>query len=326
MQGVVTADLVDESVEHRSDPPMQVLVADDSPVSRRILESSLKKWGYDVFSVANGSLAWETLQRDDAPRLAILDWMMPGLSGPEVCDLVRRHRKRSYTYIILLTSRHEKEDLIAGLEAGADDYLVKPFDSNELKVRLGPGRRIVELQTKLFEAQERLREQATRDSLTRLWNRHAIFDILTRELARSQREFSPLGLVLGDIDNFKAVNDTLGHLAGDAVLREVSTRLQSSIRAYDAAGRYGGEEFLVILPRCDGEQAVITAERIRTSIETMPIDYGGGVTHVTASFGVTALPGGHVCSPERLIRSADEALYQAKKGGRNRSERVLIPA
>lgn len=321
----MTVDLVDETLERGGDEsPMPVLVADDSPVSRRILEASLKKWGYDVMSVPNGSQAWEVLQRDDAPRLAILDWMMPGLSGPEVCGLVRQQRKRYYTYIILLTSRHEKEDLIAGMEAGADDYLVKPFDSSELKVRLGPGRRIVELQTKLLEAQELLREQATRDALTRLWNRHAIFDILLRELSRSQREFSPLGIVVGDIDKFKSVNDTLGHLAGDAVLREIASRIQASIRAYDAAGRYGGEEFLVILPRCDADQAVMTAERIRGSIELKPIDYGGGFVNITASFGVTALPGGEICTPEKLIRAADEALYEAKGSGRNRTARGII--
>jgi diguanylate cyclase (GGDEF)-like protein len=256
--------------------------------------------------------------------LAILDWMMPGLSGPEVCSLVRQQKKQRYTYIVLLTSRHEKEDLIAGMESGADDYLVKPFNSSELKVRLGPGRRIVELQTQLLEAQEQLREQATRDALTRLWNRHAIFEILLRELSRAQREFSPLGIVLGDIDNFKLVNDTHGHVAGDVVLKEVAARIQGSIRNYDAAGRYGGEEFLVILPCCDTDQAVVTAERIRIALESKPVDYGGGFQNVTASFGITSLPGGVACAPEKLIRTADEALYEAKSIGRNRTVRRMI--
>ena len=232
----------------------QILIADDSPVSRRLLEAVLRSWGYAVTTVPSGTAAWEVLQRPDAPRLAILDWMMPGHSGPEVCALVRQRQLEPnsvYTYIILLTSRNEKEDLIAGMEAGADDYLIKPFDNNELKVRLGPGQRIVHLQRQLIEAQDALREQATRDSLTRLWNRHAIWEILTRELARSQREGVPLGLVLGDLDHFKQVNDTFGHMAGDAVLREISIRLNTSIRSYDAAGRYGGEEFLIVLPGCD---------------------------------------------------------------------------
>jgi diguanylate cyclase (GGDEF)-like protein len=301
--------------------PTPILIADDSPVSRKILEASLKKWGFQVSSVTNGSEAWAVLQREDAPRMAILDWMMPGLSGPEVCAMVRQQRKRYYTYIILLTSRHEKEDLIAGMQAGADDYLIKPFDNNELKVRLTPGQRIVELQAKLLEAQELLREQATRDSLTRLWNRHAIFDILSRELARNQRDKSPLGIAMTDIDKFKSINDTHGHQAGDAVLREVANRLQGSIRAYDAVGRYGGEEFLVILPKCDPDQTIIAAERMRESIRASEIVIGERSLSVTASFGVTSLPGGIATGPERLIKLADEALYQAKAQGRNRTVR-----
>ncbi len=321
----MTAELIEEIVDNGgSNEPMPVLIADDSPVSRKILEASLRKWGFQVVSVGNGAQAWEALQREDAPRLAILDWMMPGLSGPEVCALVRQQRRRYYTYLLLLTSRHEKEDVIAGMEAGADDYLVKPFDSNELKVRLGPGRRIVELQTKLLEAQDQLREQATRDGLTKLWNRHAIFDILLRELARSQREKSPLGIVMGDIDKFKSINDTYGHMAGDSVLREISQRIQASVRAYDAAGRYGGEEFLVVLPRCDAEQTFVTAERIRNSIQGLPVDLGGRLLDVTSSFGVTSLPGGLAATPERLIRVADEALYEAKKQGRNRTHRGIL--
>ena len=299
--------------------PTPILIADDSPVSRKILEVSLKKWGFQVSSVPNGSEAWAILQREDAPRMAILDWMMPGLSGPEVCALVRQQRKRHYTYIILLTSRHEKEDLITGMQAGADDYLIKPFDNNELKVRLTPGQRIVELQARLLEAQELLREQATRDALTRLWNRHAIFDILTRELSRSHREKSPLGVAMTDIDKFKSINDAFGHQAGDAVLREVSNRLLGAVRTYDAVGRYGGEEFLVILPKCDPEQTVTAAERMREAICASEISLGDRSIAVAASFGVTSLPGGVSASPEQLIKLADDALYQAKAQGRNRT-------
>ncbi len=306
----------------------QILIADDSPVSRRLLEAVLRSWGYAVTTVPSGTAAWEVLQRSDAPRLAILDWMMPGHSGPEVCALVRQRQLEPnsvYTYIILLTSRNEKEDLIAGMEAGADDYLIKPFDNNELKVRLGPGQRIVHLQRQLIEAQDALREQATRDSLTRLWNRHAIWEILTRELARSQREGVPLGLVLGDLDHFKQVNDTFGHMAGDEVLREISIRLNTSIRSYDAAGRYGGEEFLIVLPGCDDESASQTADRIRATIGTEPIllEEGGHSIKVTASFGATSLPKGTLATPENLIRIADTALYSAKEAGRNRT--AFIP-
>jgi diguanylate cyclase (GGDEF)-like protein len=295
----------------------QILVADDSPVSRRLLEAVLRKWGYQVVAVSSGTAAWEILQRDEAPHLAILDWMMPGLSGPEVCSMVRRHPKRHYTYLILLTSRHEKEDLIAGMEAGADDYLIKPFDNNELKVRLGPGRRIVQLQAELLKAQESLREQATRDSLTMLWNRHAIFEILAQELSRSYRESSPLGVVLADLDKFKSVNDTFGHIAGDAVLREFAARLRNVVRSYDAAGRYGGEEFLIILPGCDADAAMTTAERMRERIQGSLFETGDAELPVTASFGVTALPRGRQVLPEQVIRYADEALYRAKQQGRN---------
>jgi len=296
---------------------LSVLIADDSPVSRRLLEAVLRKWGYTVTSVASGTEAWEILQRDDAPKIAILDWMMPGYSGPEVCSLVRRHGKRDYTYIILLTSRHEKEDLIAGMEAGADDYLVKPFDNNELKVRLGPGQRIIELQTELLHTQEALREQATKDSLTGLWNRHAIFEILSKELARSYRESVPLSIMICDLDRFKAVNDNLGHIAGDAVLRIVSDCMRSVVRPYDAVGRYGGEEFLLILPGCEEDAALSTAERLRERIANYPISIGEKEIHVTASFGVTSLPRGRQATPETLIRRADTALYQAKQAGRN---------
>ena len=296
-----------------------ILVADDSLVSRRLLEAVLRKWGFEVVSVANGTEAWEVLQRENAPKLAILDWMMPGLSGPEVCSLVRENRAGSaYTYIILLTSRNEKEDLIAGMEAGADDYLVKPFDNNELKVRLGPGRRIVDLQSQLLTAQEALRVQATRDSLTGLWNRPAILEILSRELARSLREGIPLGIVMGDLDHFKKVNDTYGHPVGDHVLREVGVRMANSIRAYDAAGRYGGEEFLLILPGCDAESTLQTAERIRSQLTQAPVDTDeGSAVSITASFGATSLPRGETATAQILIKLADTALYRAKEAGRN---------
>jgi diguanylate cyclase (GGDEF)-like protein len=304
---------------------VRVLIADDSVVSRRLLEAVLRKWGYEVTVVANGTEAWEILQSDDTPRLAVLDWMMPGLSGPEVCRLVRQKAGRQYTYVILLTSRHEKEDLIVGMEAGADDYLVKPFDNNELRVRLRPGQRIIELQAELLAAQEALREQATRDSLTKLWNRHAIFEFLSQEIARSYREGVPLGVLISDIDHFKKINDTHGHMAGDAVLREVAVRMRAAVRTYDAVGRYGGEEFLLILPGCDCETALLTAERMRENLQQSPIRLPEGtLVTVTASFGITSLPRGRQTSPETLVRLADEALYQAKQQGRNRSALIVF--
>jgi diguanylate cyclase (GGDEF)-like protein len=301
---------------------MEILIADDSAVSRRLLEAVLSRWGYQVISASSGTEAWKLLQSDNSPKIAILDWMMPGLTGPEVCRRVRLLNRGFYTYLILLTSRSEKEDLIQGMEAGADDYLVKPVDNNELKVRLGPGKRIVDLQVELMKAQEALREQATRDSVTKLWNRHAIFDILGRELTRARRESRPLGVVMGDVDRFKSINDTYGHVAGDTVLQEVAARMAQSVRAYDAVGRYGGEEFLLLLPGCDGPTTLQRAERLRLSVRREPVIIQGVEIEVTISFGVTAMPKEAVADSEQLVRLADAALYEAKENGRDRCEYI----
>src|SRR5277367_3955497 len=207
---------------------MRILIADDSIVSRHLLDATLRKWGYEVVVACDGVEAWNYLQAEDAPKLAILDWVMPGLTGPEVCRRVREHAhdKDAYTYILLLTSKSLKEDLIEGMEAGADDYVTKPFDRHELQVRIRAGKRLVDLQAELLAAREALRDQATHDSLTHIWNRNAILDLLTRELARGARENLPLGIVILDLDRFKSVNDQYGHLAGDTVLREAARRIQ----------------------------------------------------------------------------------------------------
>jgi diguanylate cyclase (GGDEF)-like protein len=265
------------------------------------------------------------LQKDDAPTIAILDWVMPGLTGPEVCHLVRKRAREPYTYILLLTSKSLKEDLIEGMEAGADDYITKPFDQHELKVRLRAGTRIIELQTELLAAREALREQATKDFLTRIWNRSSILDILDRELARSERERRPLGVVLADLDGFKSINDTHGHFAGDAVLREASRRMGASIRSYDAIGRYGGEEFLIILPGCDESCTFGQAERLRRSLREDQLLIGEVHLTLTASFGATSAAAGVKISAEALIRTADDALYRAKREGRDRVVYVEQP-
>jgi len=296
---------------------MKVLVADDSTISRRLLEAALRKWEYEVVAASDGAEAWELLKQEDAPRMAILDWMMPGLSGPEVCRRVRERPNEHYTYLLLVTSRNHKEDLIEGMEAGADDYITKPFDQNELKVRLGPGQRIVALQDALLLAQAALREQATRDALTKTWNRRTILEILGRELDRGAREKRPLGIVIGDLDRFKNVNDTYGHVTGDVVLAEVGQRLLNSCRSYDSVGRYGGEEFLLILPGCDAEAAECQAQRMRIELERREISIEDQELEVTCSFGATSIPGGRHATAEKVIRTADNALYQAKDRGRN---------
>ncbi len=297
---------------------MKVLIADDSVIDRHILESSLRKWSYDVITACDGLEAWEALQQPGAPRLAVLDWMMPGLTGVEICRRLRQEPAGAYTYVLLLTSRSDKEDLVEGMESGADDYITKPFDNHELKVRLRAGRRIIELQAELVAAREALRTQATTDALTRTWNRYSILEILEKELHRAHRERSPLGVALTDLDHFKAVNDTYGHVAGDAVLHEAVRRMQASMRTYDSIGRYGGEEFLIVLPGCDESATLENAERLRAALASEPMNLVEDSVTVTASYGCTAvLPGVHA-TPEQVIHWADEALYKAKREGRNR--------
>jgi diguanylate cyclase (GGDEF)-like protein len=305
---------------------MRILIADDSIVSRHLLDATLRRWGYEVMIACDGNEAWRILQSQDAPRIAILDWVMPGMTGPEVCRRVRANTKEKdiYTYILLLTSKSQREDLIEGMESGADDYLTKPFDQHELKVRLRPGTRIVELQQELIFAREELREQATKDFLTRIWNRSSILDILDRELDRGRRDKQPLGVILADLDHFKAVNDNYGHFGGDAVLREFVRRMSGSMRPYDAIGRYGGEEFLVVLPGCDDAATRKQAERMRAALADESMAFNEESRLITCSFGATASVPGIDVTAESLIRLADDALYRAKRHGRNRV--VFVPS
>ncbi len=295
---------------------MRILIADDSIVSRHLLDATLRKWGYEVVAASDGVEAWNILQSEDAPSLAILDWVMPGMTGPEVCRRVREHskdlkEKDTYTYLLLLTSKSLKEDLIEGMESGADDYVTKPFDQHELKVRLRAGIRIIDLQ-------RQLRDQATKDFLLHIWNRSSILDILQRELIRGSRENRGVGVVLADLDHFKTINDTYGHFAGDEVLREFSRRMQNSIRPYDAIGRYGGEEFLIVLPGSDEGGTANQAERMRKALDSEPILINQEGRAVTCSFGATSWHPGMDKDSESLIRIADAALYAAKHQGRNR--------
>jgi len=218
----------------------------------------------------------------------------------------------------LLTARGQKEDIVEGLEAGADDYVTKPFDPYELRARVRAGRRIVELQEQLLQAREALRDQASRDPLTDLWNHGTILAILRKEVARASRTHGPFAVAMADVDRFKAINDTYGHPAGDAVLREASRRLRGAMRTYDSLGRYGGDEFLAVVPGCDLEAAARFAESFRARIDRKAIETPEGLIPVTLSLGVVALENLRDVRSETFVRVADAALYRAKIAGRNR--------
>ena len=298
---------------------MKLLIADDDDVLRHILQSQLTKWGYDVIEARNGLEAWRLLHGNEAPRLAVLDWIMPGMDGVEVCKEIRKREDQPYIYLLLLTAKQEKEDVIAGMEAGADDYVAKPFEPQELKVRLRAGRRILDLQAELLSARETLRYQATHDCLTGLLNRLATIEALRNELDRASRQGSPVCLMLGDIDHFKNINDTYGHAVGDAVLCEAAQRMRSSLRTYDSVGRYGGEEFLFILPGCDAQNARNQAERLLAAITRCPVELPRVAISFTMSIGVVVKYNVTVDDLESLIQAADSAMYTAKVHGRNRA-------
>jgi diguanylate cyclase (GGDEF)-like protein len=298
-------------------PAVKILLAEDDPIACRRLQECLTDWGYEVLAVGDGTEALRALQAPDAPQIALLDWMMPGLDGPEICREVRRRPRDRYTYILLLTAKAGADEIMAGFESGADDYLIKPFDLLELQGRLLAARRIVRLNDDLIAAREAMRHQATHDGLTGVWNRPAILEHLERELQRAGREGRTLSVILGDLDHFKHVNDTFGHLAGDAVLKEAAQRLSGGIRPYDLIGRYGGEEFVILLPGADAGDAVHCAERLRHRIAAEPVAHEGQRIDVTVSLGVAHSADVDPPGAAALLQAADLALYQAKARGRN---------
>jgi diguanylate cyclase (GGDEF)-like protein len=299
---------------------VRILVVDDDSINRRILERFLSKWGYEVETAQDGNEAWEILQSQEAPRLVILDWMMPGMDGADICRQVRQRGGSAYTYILMVTAKFQKEDVLEGLEAGADDYLSKPFESNELRARVRTGRRILELQEELLLSRDRLQHQASHDAMTGVWNHTAILEILQAEMVRSQREKLSVGVLLLDLDHFKNVNDRYGHLAGDGVLREVVRRLRSRLRAYDSIGRYGGEEFLIVLPTSRQDSAAGQAERLRAAISSALMDISDTRIAVSISVGASVYCGNGPVDMDSLLKATDVALYRAKSNGRDRAE------
>jgi diguanylate cyclase (GGDEF)-like protein len=302
---------------------VRILLAEDSSLYRCLITEHLKAWGFDFLIARDGKEAWGLLAQQDAPRLALLDWVLPEIDGIELCRRLRsRPEGEPYTYAVLLTAKCRKEEMLEAMNAGADDFLSKPFDPLELKARLMVGQRILELQEKLVSANSALHFAATHDFLTRIWNRAEILAFLSRELVRARREATQLGIVLVDVDHFKKVNDEFGHQVGDLVLEEMARRFSRGLREYDGIGRYGGPEFLLVLPGCALSTTARRADQMRTLISTDPIRSAQGALTVSVSMGVAAPETPETA--ESLLRRADIALYDAKRKGRNRVE-AFIP-
>ncbi|MEA1935727.1 MAG: diguanylate cyclase [Thermodesulfobacteriota bacterium] len=302
---------------------MKILIAEDEKISRMVLIRTLEKRGYEVLSARDGQEGWEIFQKEkENISIAILDWMMPGMDGLELCRRIKEAAISHYVYVIFLTGKRDIEDIVEGLETGADDYLTKPFDKRELFSRVEVGQRIVDLEKALQESNRKLHEMAVTDSLTGIFNRRAILERLGDELSRAGREKPPLCLMMLDIDHFKRVNDEHGHAVGDKVLVEVVNRVNSQLRPYDVMGRYGGEEFLLGMPGADPENSRKIAERIRTSICEKPFETDDKKLNVSISLGVTSIVPSRDSDTnnllEAVIKTADDALYKAKETGRNR--------
>ena len=292
---------------------MKVLIAEDDIVQRKHLIARLKKTGHEIVEAADGNEAWAELEKGEA-KMLITDWMMPGLDGLSLIRKLRQAPPHGYVYAVILTAKEEKTDILEGLNAGADDYLTKPFDQAELIARLRIGERILDLEARLLE-------MATRDQLTGLLTRRAFISRFEAEAKRACREGTIMGLVMLDIDDFKLVNDGYGHSVGDMVLKYTSETLLRAARPYDVVCRWGGEEFLLLLPNCDLEAAAAAAERLRANLSVggVILDDGRRIG-ITASFGVAIHESSRdPCdySLDALVRSADKALYEAKAAGKN---------
>ncbi len=303
-----------------------VLLVEDSPIYQRIIAGHLRNWGFEMTLATDGEAAWALLREPNCPRLVLMDWVMPKLDGVDLCKRLRELPSGTpYTYMLLLTGKDGRADLLKAMDAGVDDYLSKPFDELELKARLFCGKRVIDLQNQLVAARETLRYAASHDFLTGLMNRKEIMDSLQREVSRANRERTKLAIAMIDIDHFKSVNDELGHLFGDEALREVARRFQSQLRVYDSIGRYGGEELLLLLPGCDTTSALIRMDQIRTVISGTPIDALGKTRKITVSVGVAVSDHVAAIGANELLNQADIGLYQAKKNGRNRVELTQSP-
>jgi diguanylate cyclase (GGDEF)-like protein len=284
-----------------------------------VIKFMLTSWGYDPVLTNNGEHAWEILRSPAAPRLALLDWMIPGIDGVELCRRVRAAGREPYTYILLLSARSNSADLVLAMNAGADDYVRKPFDAQEFRARVNAGSRIVRLQRDLLAAREELRAQATRDSLTGVLNHAHILEVLARELDRCNRAGRPLGTALVNLDRFRHINDSFGHQAGDEVLREAARRLRAAAPANASIGRYGGGEFLVVVPEAGAALLRENAAGLRRAIGDAAFTAGAASFPVACSVGVASCEIPFGSDATSLLREADESLYWAKRESRAQS-------
>ncbi|MFZ6027646.1 MAG: GGDEF domain-containing response regulator [Chloroflexota bacterium] len=297
---------------------MKILIIDDDNTYRKLLCNILTGKGHEVVEAESGNAAWEMLQSTHYAFI-ITDWMMPGVSGPELVSRIRKADFPHYTYIIMLTARNAREDIVNGLEAGADDYLTKPFDLDELRARVAIGERILRLESRLRTTLKQLEVLATYDSLTNLLNRRALYEAIRNEWNRAYRENQAISLIMLDVDHFKEINDRHGHLVGDQALCHVAQLLTQHKRSYDIIGRWGGEEFLLLLPNTDLHEATCVAERLRHALATTPFELTARKKlFVFASFGVAGINSRKNENFEKYIQRADQALYQAKNAGRDR--------
>jgi two-component system cell cycle response regulator len=296
---------------------MKILIVEDDPGSRRLVTLRLTAAGHEVVEAEDGQLAWALFQREPF-QMVITDWMMPNLDGRDLIRNIRSNSQKGYTYIIMLTAIDDKSQVVTGLESGADEYLTKPFDNKELIARVASGERILKLEEELTQAHRQMEILAMQDGLTGISNRRAIEEHASAELDHARRKECPLSVILLDIDHFKAVNDQYGHLVGDHILHHLAEILTRNLRQYDRIGRWGGEEFIVILPDTKISEALIVAERMRVATAEAKLRMENGKYYeVQISLGV-ACASGFYPPLTKLVDAADQALYQAKQAGRNR--------
>ncbi len=299
---------------------MKILVADDDRVSLMMMRRMLLPRGYEVLTVSDGAAAVQAILQDDGPRLVLLDWMMPSLTGLEVCRAVRSSVRKGYVYIILLSAKGSKEDLITGLQAGADDFLSKPCHPEELAARLRTGHRILQLEDGLVEARDQMHFKATHDALTQVLNRGAIVHTLEQHIEQTRSSSKSAAVLLCDVDHFKHINDTYGHPVGDEVLRSIAHRLGSITLGNDTVGRFGGEEFLLVLEDVDRDRVGALGTNICEMIRSSPVETSAGPITVSISVGIVQVDGfDTACQVDDVLKRADILLYQAKRQGRDRA-------